>query len=162
MERWHALFTKPRMERRVGRRIAARGIEVYVPLLEYHGRTGRTLDRAFFPRYIFARFDWQNEGVSRVQWTPGLSSIVTFDGKPAVLPDDWVHNLRDTLEEIDGDEFLALKPGEKVRVRSGPFRDIEAIFEKRMNGEDRVAILLEIMGRQTRVIVDGGAVDRIA
>ena len=162
MERWHALFTKPRMERRVGRRLASCGIEVFVPLLEYHGRTGNALDKPFFPRYIFARFDWRDEGVSRVQWTPGLSAVVTFDGKPATLPDAWVEQMRAALDELDGDEFLSLKPGERVRVRSGPFRDVEAIFEQRMNGEDRVAILLEIMGRETRVIVDGDAVDRIA
>ncbi len=162
MERWYTVFTKPRAERQVARRLAGRGIEAYVPLLEVGGRKGKARDIPFFPRYMFARFDWEKEGAAPVRWTPGLTSIVTFDDRPAWVSDEWVAALRTGLDALDGDAFLSLKPGERVRVREGPFRDVEAIFERRMNGEARVAILLEIVGRQTRVIVDEGTVERIA
>jgi transcriptional antiterminator RfaH len=150
------------MEHRVAEALEARGVEVFAPVIEYHGRSGALLDKPFFPRYIFAHFDWDSEGYASVQWTPGLSCVVNFDGRPAWLEDEYVAYLRAELEVLDGDEFLALKPGERVRVTDGPFRDLEAIFAGRMNGEQRVAVLLEILGRPTRVEVDSDIVRRIA
>jgi len=70
--------------------------------------------------------------------------------------------VRRRLEQLDGDDLLRLKPGERVRVKRGPFADVEAVFDCHLNSESRVAILLEILGRQTRVIVDGNDVERSA
>lgn len=162
MKHWHALFTKPRMERRVAETLDSRGLEVFAPLFEYHGKRGNLLDKPYFPRYIFARFDWHHDGMASVQWTPGLSRVVTFDGQPAWLADEQVEYMQSMLERLDGDQFLSLKPGERVRVTDGPFRDLEAVFGGRLNGEARVAILLQILGRQTRVIVRAGDIQRIA
>lgn len=160
MRRWIALLSKPRMERRVARALEARGIPCFVPLLEYHGKRGNALDKPFFPRYLFAHLDWEREG-DGLQWTPGLSRVVTFDGQPAWLPDAVVEDLAAELEALDGDAFLALKPGERVRVARGPMKDLEAVFETRLNGEGRAAVLLEILGRQTRVVLDEDDLDRL-
>ena len=85
MQHWHALFTKPRCEFRVAQTLTGRGLDVFVPTIEYHGKTGNLLEKPFFPRYIFARFDWEKEGAASVQWTPGLTRLVTFDGRPTEL-----------------------------------------------------------------------------
>jgi len=160
--RWHVLFTKPRMEHRVSETLAGRDIDVFLPVLWYHGKRGDLLDKPFFPRYLFARLDWEHTGVRDVQWTPGLTRVVAFMGKPAWLPDDRIAYLRDTLECLDGDAFLALKPGERVRIKRGPFAELEAVFDRQLNGERRVAVLLEILGRQTCVVLNAEDVDRIA
>lgn len=159
---WHPLFTKPRMERRVAETLQGRGVPVFLPLLRYHGKRGHLLERPFFPRYLFARMDLEVSGLDSVQWTPGLTHVVSFDGQPARLPDQTLEYLRARLERLDGDAFLALKPGEPVRVTRGPFADMEAVFDGRLNGERRVAVLLRILGRQTRVSLDAGDVERLA
>ena len=162
MLQWHVIFTKPHKERKVGEVLAARGIEVFVPLLFYHGKRGDLLEKPFFPRYMFARLDWKAAGVKNVRWTPGLSHVVMFQGEPAVMPEAKLKYLRNRLERIDGDDFLALKPGERVRVKRGPFADVEAVFAGSLNCDTRVAILLDILGRQTKVIVDAKDVERSA
>lgn len=162
MHRWHVLFTKPRCERRVGETLAARGVEVFVPLFFHHGKRGTLLEKPFFPRYVFARLDWEATGVRDVQWTPGLTNVVMFQGQPATMPDEKLQYLRQRLDRLDGDEFLRLKPGERVRVTRGPFADVEAVFDGHLNSERRVAVLLEILGRPTRVIVDADDVERTA
>ena len=43
--------------------------------------------------------------------------------------------------------------GEPVLVREGPFAGLGAIFEREMAGSDRVAILLKLLGRQTRLVL---------
>lgn len=162
MERWHALYTKPHMELRVAGTLAAREIEVFAPMVEYHGKRGGLLEKPLFPRYILARFDWKHSGVATIQWTPGLSRVVTFDGEPAWLDDRDVAYLQTKLAQLDGDAFMRLKPGEAVRVKKGPFRDFEAIFAGYVNGAERVAVLLEILGRRTRVCLPLGEIERSA
>lgn len=159
--RWFALFAKPRSEHKVAAALLAKGIVAYVPSLIYHGKRGNMLAKPFFPRYLFARFDWQNAR-SAVQWTPGVAQLVIFDDRPAWLSDDQVALIKQRLTEIDGDSWLRLKPGERVRVTAGPFRGLEAVFDRHLNGEVRVAILLQILGRQTLVKLPVGEVRRIA
>jgi transcriptional antiterminator RfaH len=162
LERWHALYAKARAEERVGEALAARGVEVWVPRLAFHDRHGQWQVRPYFPRYLFARFDWERGGIGNIQWTPGLTRLVTFDGRPAALDDARLHYLRSRLETLDGDEFIALKPGERVRVKNGPFRDLEAVFDRRLNGQARVGVLLDILGRQTSVELAETDIERIA
>ena len=52
------------------------------------------------------------------------------------------------------------KAGESVMVREGPFSGLEAIFERGLKGSDRVAILLELLGRQTRLILTSEMISR--
>lgn len=151
MQRWYALYTKPRREFIVAESLEANGFDVFVPTIEYHGKRGNLLDKPFFPCYVFARFDWEAEGCAGVQWTRGLTRVVTFDGRPASLSDDQVFQLADQLAGIDGDEFLRIKAGTRVRVTEGPFRDMEAVFDQHLNSEQRVAVLIEVLGRETRV-----------
>jgi transcriptional antiterminator RfaH len=40
-----------------------------------------------------------------------------------------------------------------VRISEGPFAGLEAIFEQKLKGSERVAVLLEILGRQTRIVL---------
>jgi transcriptional antiterminator RfaH len=44
-------------------------------------------------------------------------------------------------------------PGDKIRVREGVFRDCLGLFEG-MGDRERVAILLELLGRKVRVVLD--------
>ena len=53
-------------------------------------------------------------------------------------------------------------PGERVHIRSGPCRDIEAVFDSRLSGTGRVRILLQLLGRQTPAEVDERWLEKIA
>ena len=44
----------------------------------------------------------------------------------------------------------ALQPGARVRINTGPFAGLEGIFEARA-GQDRVVILLELLGQRARM-----------
>ena len=161
--RWYALMAKPRQEARVAGSLAARGLEVFLPTYSHRDRgSGRWLTRPFFPRYLFARFDWERTGWAAVQWTTGLSQVVGFDGRPAWLDGALIRHWRQRLELLDGDDFTRLKAGDRVRVQSGPFRDYEAVFDRHLNGQSRVAILVDILGRKTSVQVPAVDVNLVA
>lgn len=161
-QRWYALMAKPRQETRVAESLAARGLEVFLPTFSHRDRrNGRWSVRPFFPRYLFARFDWEQAGWSAIQWTTGLSRMVSFDGCPAWLDEGLVRHWQERLSLAD-DDPNRLKSGDRVRVLSGPFRDYEAVFARHLNGEARVAILLDILGRQTSVQLPLQDVSRVA
>ena len=49
-------------------------------------------------------------------------------------------------------KFLTLQPGQPLIIKEGPFAGLKAAFERPvMNG--RVAILLDILGRTTRLVL---------
>jgi transcriptional antiterminator RfaH len=47
-----------------------------------------------------------------------------------------------------------LSPGDRVRITGGAFHGLEALVTRAMPGRERVAVLLEFLGRQTMVEVE--------
>jgi transcription antitermination factor NusG len=45
------------------------------------------------------------------------------------------------------------KAGDIVRIREGLFAGLEAVFYRELKGSERVAVLLEILGRETRLVL---------
>ena len=84
MKAWYALYTKPNAEAQVARTLAAPGLE-RVSGAAAVATCGRA--RPFFPAYFFVRCDLAVVGIENLQWIPGLRRILSFDGRPAVVPD---------------------------------------------------------------------------
>ena len=53
-----------------------------------------------------------------------------------------------------------LQPGEAVRVAGGVFDGLQAVVTRVMPSRERVAVLLEFLGRQTSVELPGEALIR--
>jgi transcriptional antiterminator RfaH len=95
-----------------------------------------------------------------VQSTVGVSRLVTNGDSPAMLPEGVVGALR-AREDAKG--FVAMNarpafaPGDKVRVLAGAFMDNAGLFNG-MEDHDRVSILLDMLGRKVRVLLDADLV----
>jgi transcription antitermination factor NusG len=140
MQHWYVLHTKPHKERQVLYQFRQRNIEVYLPLLRVHPVNPRAArERAFFPCYIFVHSDIQAQGLSSIQWTPGLRRVLEFGGQPATVPDRYVAELKQRVAAISqagGLLFDGLKQGDSVRIVSVPFAGYEAIFDTRLAGTE--------------------------
>ncbi|HID87282.1 MAG TPA: hypothetical protein EYP55_07870 [Anaerolineae bacterium] len=162
MERWYALFTKPRMEQQVGDLLKSKGVETYVPTVKVARRRRPAVERAFFPRYMFARLDLEAVGLSAIRWTPGVTCIVSFGGRPAVVPDEVVELIKRRLAEIKEEGYGArFRTGDRVRIREGPLRDLEGIFDRALSGEDRVRVLIDLLGRLTACEVEARNLEKV-
>jgi transcriptional antiterminator RfaH len=161
MTHWYALHAKPHKERQVGRFLEAEGFEVYLPLLPASKRTRRK-PLPFFSCYLFARLDGKLS-FSSVQWTPGLRRIVSFGGKPAVVPDDVISTIKQRLAWLhdSGQTTYPFQRGDRVVVRNGPLADLEAIFEERLSSRERARILVECLGRWTRCEIEVDSLRRL-
>jgi len=53
------------------------------------------------------------------------------------------------------------RTGEPVLIREGPLSGLEAVFDREMKGSERVAVLLELLGRQTRLVLSNEMISRV-
>jgi transcriptional antiterminator RfaH len=154
MQNWHIIHTKPHKERQVMFHLKQHQVETYLPLINVNPVNPRAARvRAFFPGYIFVRFDPQLTGLGIVQWTPGVRRMLEFGGQLAVVPDRAVNEIKQRVMEISAAGGLALdglKVGDAVRITSGPFAGYEAIFDSRLAGTERVRVLLEWVQQNQR------------
>jgi transcriptional antiterminator RfaH len=106
-----------------------------------------------FPRYLFLQIDVEEQSVAPVRSTVGVTDIVRFGAEYATVLDKIVQELMNRAEPETGLHRLR-KPlferGVHVRVSEGAFSGLDGVFEC-YEGEERVLILLEMLGRQTRV-----------
>jgi len=155
MMRWYALYTKPRKERQVEITLRGQGIETYLPTVKRKVQRRDRPDRVvYFPCYLFARIDLEVVPRSSIDWMPGIRRIVGTGGQPAVVDDEIVEMVRSRLETIEEVGYGGLKRGDRVRIVSGPLRDLEAVFDKPMSSANRVRVLLDVVGRMTPVDID--------
>lgn len=164
-ESWYALRSKPRKEEVLWKQLLARDIEVFFPRIRVHPVNPRSRKlRPYFPGYMFVHVDLDEVGLSKFNWMPFAIGLVSFDGEPAVVPENLVHEVRRRVEEIaaaGGEFFDGLQPGESVRISSGPFAGYEAIFDMRLPGTERVRVLIQMLtDRNMPVELKAGQVER--
>jgi len=163
---WYALYTKPHKEQQVSAVLQARGIETYLPTIPvYEGRRRTEQSRAFFPCYLFARMDPDAVGYSSVAWTPGLRKIVSFGDQPTVVRDDVIDTIRHRLEQMEASDYpmeYAFQSGDRVLIKSGPLRDLEAVFEGQLSSSDRARILVDILGRLTACEIELDCLEQVS
>lgn len=95
--RWHIYETHPNQERVAAAHLIARRFGIFLPEIEETTiRRGRKRDitRLMFTGYIFV-FVWGLEKhMHRIDAIPGISRIMLIDGKPAVLGDRIIDEIR--------------------------------------------------------------------
>jgi transcriptional antiterminator RfaH len=161
---WYLVFTKAQGEQTASINLCRQGYRVYWPRLQRRTLSrGRWIERivALFPRYLFVQLDAARQSLAPVRSTIGVASIVRFGAEPALVPQSMVDALQDRADPATGLHRLAdvapLKRGSAVKIIAGAFRGFEGIFE-RETGEDRVVILLELLGKSTPVQLDSHSV----
>ena len=157
--RWYVVQTQVNGEAKAAENLRRQGFETYLPRYLKRRRHARKVDftaKPLFPRYMFVAIDMTTQRWRSVQSTFGVSRLVTNGDEPAVLPDGVVPALmarEDAKGFVEIDAKPAFMPGDKVRVLAGAFMDNAGLFNG-MADHDRVSILLDMLGRKVRVLLD--------
>lgn len=161
--RWYLVYTKPRGEATARTHLERQGYRAYLPLVRQpRRRLGRRVSvvAPMFPRYLFVHLDVEADNWAPIRSTLGVVSVVRFGQTPAAVPDSLIEELK-RREDAQGVQVLPAEhyePGARVRITAGSLTGYEAIFLAR-TGRDRVQVLLEVLGRHTRTVVDLGAIE---
>jgi transcriptional antiterminator RfaH len=140
---WVVLRTQVRQEALAMQSVAARGLDSYFPLLQ----RGRSVE-PLFPGYVFAGVAQGADDLLRIRSAPGIAYVLPRYASPVVLPDGLIWALRArTASQTPG-----FQKGDHVTIRRGPFRWLDAVFDKRLNASGRVRVLLDFVHRS--VVLD--------
>jgi transcriptional antiterminator RfaH len=164
MPQWYLIHTKPLAERTAQAQLERQGYTTYLP------RLAQTLRRQqrwmeiigpLFPRYLFLQVYPGYQSLRPVHSTVGVSNIVRFGIRCAVVPEEILAELRSRADPATGLHRLrpgrGLTAGAVVRITAGSFDGLEAIFERRAGG-DRVVVLLKLLGQDASVCVAEDAI----
>ncbi|MBN1425724.1 hypothetical protein JXA88_14315 [Candidatus Fermentibacteria bacterium] len=144
---WLTLHSNPHKEYAVRDFLASQGLTAYVPEeLNASQRRDRPPRRPFFPHYLFLLYPGP-EWVERIQWTPGLRRIVTFGNRPALVPTEIILHIQSRLEAMAATRDGPFRPGEPLVITKGPFRGLDAVFDRGVSRADRVRVFLDFAGR---------------
>ena len=162
--RWYAIQTKANREKEVEKRLCDLDLEVFLPWMRARRRIGSRFHwvlAPLFPGYVFCRLDMVLSGKA-ARYSPGVKDFLTFGSRIAEVGDSIVQGLRERcpggVAEFDP---VSAKAGDLVRINEGPFAGLEAIFEQKLKGSERVAVLLEILGRQTRISLPSQTIAKV-
>lgn len=146
---WYALRTQPNKEEVAWRLLVSGGFEVFYPRLRVNPVNPRSRHvRPYFPGYMFVSAELETIGLSVFSHMPHVHGLVCFGGEAARVPESLIASLRRRVHDValaGGELFDGLKHGDHVLIREGPFEGYEALFDRRITGQDRVRVLLEFL-----------------
>ncbi len=133
---WYAIYTKPRWEKKVHGLLTDQGLESYCPLNRVKKKWSdrmKWVDEPLFKSYVFVRVFPEEQ--TKVRMVPGVINYIYWLGKPAVIKDHEIEDIRRFLNEHTDVkvESIELKPEDKVIIRTGLLMDREATIQRIMH-----------------------------
>ncbi len=134
------------------------GFECFLPMAvnPYQKRTQkRPRIEPLFPRYLFLHAVADQQSLGPVRSTRGVNNLVRFGLELAVMAEAAISSIMNRCDPHNGLVRLdpvPVGPGDRVKVFDGPLAGVEGLFQA-VSGEQRALLLVELMGRLTRVEV---------
>lgn len=155
MNKWYALYTRPRHEKKVYDLLLEKKQEVFLPTVTrvrlWKDRK-KKIEMPLFPSYIFVNFDYKYR--FDILHTHGVVKIVNFKGEPAIVPDWQIESLKAMLEHpetLRTENYI--KPGEAIEVTEGPFKGMRGMV-KNIKGSTRIIVTIEGIMQTVSVEID--------
>ena len=165
--RWYAVCCKPRQEMVAEENLRRQDYHVYLPRMRIRqSRRGQMRDSVavLFPRYIFIRLDPQRRSMTAVRSTRGVVGMVRFGAEPAVVPDavmDVLLQSKDAASGLHPNIQAKFNVGDPVKLVRGPLLGMEALFQE-LDGDKRVVVLLEMLGKANKIRISREWIARAA
>ena len=158
MTRWYVARTHALGEEKALFNLLKQGFETYLPRhlkRRRHARRTEWVKAPLFPRYLFINFDIAVTRWRSISSTIGIDRMICTLDRPVPVPDGVVEDIKSRENErglISLAQCLSLSRGDRVQIETGAFSDMTGLFECSTDDE-RVVVLLDLLGRQVRVRV---------
>ena len=137
---WLVIYTKPRWEFKVRDALLAHEMDILLPAVTVRlpGKPPRV--QPLFPRYIFVHLDLALGIPEPLRWTPGVSHLVSFEERPARMPNEAIDLIRENMDRLEGSGGPPTHDfhiGQRVHIRSGPLQGLYAVFQGPLKPTER-------------------------
>ena len=125
-----------------------------------------TSDRKFFPGYVLAKLDMNDQVYHLVKNTPKVTGFLGANGKPQPISEAEAARILNTKEEAAAASPKAklnvdYDIGDQVKVLEGPFASFNGMVEELDFDRGRVKVGVSIFGRATPVELEFEQVERV-
>jgi transcriptional antiterminator NusG len=174
--RWYVLHVYSGFENKVAEAIAEKArklgleervSEILVPTEEVvEVRRGQRVnaERKFFPGYVLAKLDMDDDVWHMIKSTPKVSGFLGSGGnKPVPISEkEAMHIMQQVQEGIDRPRpSVVYDIGEDVKVTDGPFASFTGVVEEINEDQQKLKVSVTIFGRATPVELEYGQVEKI-
>ena len=147
IQKWLAVYTKPRWEKKVHQLLTDKGFESYCPLHKVKKKWSdriKVIEEPLFKSYVFVKV--QEEDRTNVRMVNGVVNFVYWLGKPAVIQEKEILTIKRFLNEYEEVAAQPIKiiPRQRVQVTQGIFMDTKGEVI-RIKGK-KVEVRLECIG----------------
>ena len=136
-------------------------VDTFLPRIRFKRTTRYGLawvTEAMFPGYLFARFDLRRM-LGVVQYACGVRSVVHFGDKWPTISVETIQALRHALGPNEVHVVQnSFEPGDAVLVAEGTFKGITGVIARVLPAQERIALLMDFLGRQVPVELGAEAV----
>jgi transcription antitermination factor NusG len=159
-EQWYAVWTRSRHEQVVREQLESKQISAFLPTVTRWSRwkdRKKKIDWPLFPGYCFARFN--PEDALPVLTCTGVVNIVSFEGKPAPIPDQELDSIRLLIgSDLQFDPCPMIREGMLVEVVHGPLRGVIGRLLRKEESKARLVLSVDLIGQAVSVEVDAADV----
>ena len=157
----HEYKVKEKLEMKINSRELQENIfRVIVPEqkeIEYKNGVKKERIKKMFPGYVLVEMVMSDEAWYIVRNTQGVTGFIGSSGKGAkpipLLPQE-VDRILNSMGMSRVDVSKDLKEGAKVKIISGPFKDMMAKIDSVDLKEQKLTVLVDLFGQETSVEVD--------
>jgi transcriptional antiterminator NusG len=153
---WYAIWTRSRHEQVVREQLERKQVDVFLPTITRWSRgkdRKKKIDWPLFPGYCFARFD-PDDPLPILKCT-GVVNIVSFEGKPAAIPDVEIESIRVLVgSELQFDPCPLIHEGMLVEVVHGPLKGVVGRLLRKDAHRARLVLSVDLIGQAVSVDVD--------
>ena len=173
--RWYVLHVYSGFENKVAETIkdkaAKQGLEekvheIMVPTEEVvEVRRGQKIntERKFFPGYVLAKLDLNDQVWHMVKDTPKVTGFLGAGNKPSPITQKEAEKLMHQIQEgIERPRpSIVYDIGEEVKVTDGPFASFNGFVEEVDEDKGRLKVSVSIFGRATPVELEYSQVEKL-
>lgn len=144
MNKWYLIKTKPRQEKKAKQNLENQGYRAFCPMVKINNQLV-----VLFPGYLFVQLNEKTQNWSPINSTKGVSHFVKFGLNFAKVPNSVIEFIK-TNQHITAGKLNNLnkfKPGDKVQISDGAFKNYMAIF-KCYKSDERVILLMNLLGHE--------------
>ena len=157
---WFAIWTRSRHEQVVRDQLERKKIDAFLPTIPRWSRwkdRRKKIDWPLFPGYCFARFD--PEDALPVLKVPGVVKIVSFEGKPAPIPEYELESIRLLVaSDLQFDPCPLIHEGMMVEVVHGALKGVVGRLMRKDTRHARLVLSVDLIGQAVSVEVDAAYV----
>ena len=139
------VHTKIKQEIKAEFNLKNQGFKTWLPMIKrVRGSLSspRLSYEPLFPTYLFVYIDLMKENWFKINNTYGVKYLITFDGKPSLMNNRVLEEIRSSIDESQMKYKLSI--GNKVQVSDGMFKGFRGTIVD-LCKKDRVKILLDLL-----------------